>query len=131
MRVTWITDDKHAPSTVEYGMQPGTYNAMATGDHTSYRYFFYSSGKIHHVKIGPLEPATTYYYRCGGSGPELSFKTPPATLPLEFVVIGERFARLFHDHILITMPIIFDIISNESIVTVTKVNFGSIGHAGN
>lgn len=89
MRVTWITDDKHAPSTVEYGKQPGTYNAMATGDHTSYRYFFYSSGKIHHVKIGPLEPGTTYYYRCGGSGPELSFKTPPATLPLEFVVIGD------------------------------------------
>ncbi|KAJ6704446.1 PURPLE ACID PHOSPHATASE 22 [Salix viminalis] len=89
MRVTWITDDKHAPSIVEYGKQPGTYSAKVTGNHTSYRYFFYSSGKIHHVKIGPLEPGTVYYYRCGGSGPEFSFKTPPATFPLEFVVIGD------------------------------------------
>ncbi|KAJ6348348.1 hypothetical protein OIU76_004756 [Salix suchowensis] len=89
MRVTWITDDKHAPSIVEYGKQQGTYSAKVTGNHTSYRYFFYSSGKIHHVKIGPLEPGTVYYYRCGGSGPELSFKTPPATFPLEFVVIGD------------------------------------------
>ena len=102
MRVTWITDDKHAPSIVEYGKQPGTYSAKVTGNHTSYRYFFYSSGKIHHVKIGPLEPGTIYYYRCGGSGPELSFKTPPATFPLEFVVIGKHFAyKSFHDHALL------------------------------
>ncbi|KAJ6706517.1 PURPLE ACID PHOSPHATASE 22 [Salix purpurea] len=73
----------------EAQQQPGTYSAKVTGNHTSYRYFFYSSGKIHHVKIGPLEPGTVYYYRCGGSGPELSFKTPPATFPLEFVVIGD------------------------------------------
>ncbi|KAL3754135.1 hypothetical protein ACJRO7_001393 [Eucalyptus globulus] len=89
MRVTWITDDHKVPSTVEYGTAPGQYNTAARGEQTSYTYFFYSSGKIHHVKIGPLEPATTYYYRCGGVGPEFSFKMPPSTFPIEFVVVGD------------------------------------------
>lgn len=88
-RVSWITDDKKVPSVVEYGVAPAKYNAVATGEATSYRYFFYSSGKIHHVKIGPLEPATTYYYRCSSSGPEFSFKTPPSTFPIEFAVVGQ------------------------------------------
>lgn len=78
-----------AESTVEYGKLQGRYNAMATGEHTSYQFFFYKSGKIHHVKIGPLEPATTYYYRCGGSGHEFSFKMPPASFPIEFAIVGK------------------------------------------
>ncbi|XP_016436922.1 purple acid phosphatase 22-like [Nicotiana tabacum] len=90
MRVTWITSDKHAKSIVEYGTSPGKYHSSSvTGERTSYRYFFYSSGEIHHVTIGPLEPNTTYYYRCGGSGPEFSFKTPPSTFPIEFAVAGD------------------------------------------
>ncbi|KAL6141780.1 hypothetical protein ACLB2K_060067 [Fragaria x ananassa] len=89
MKVSWVTDSKHSSSLVEYGKQSGKYNAKANGEHTSYKYFFYSSGKIHHVTIGPLEPSTTYFYRCGGSGPEFSFKTPPSTLPLDFVVVGD------------------------------------------
>ncbi|KAK9290206.1 hypothetical protein L1049_008372 [Liquidambar formosana] len=89
MRVSWITEDKSVRSMVEYGKRPGRYNAAATGENTSYHYFFYSSGKIHHVKIGPLDPGTTYYYRCGGLGPEFSFKTPPSTFPIEFAVVGD------------------------------------------
>ncbi|XP_028784928.1 purple acid phosphatase 22 [Neltuma alba] len=89
VKVSWITEDKHAPSTVEYGRVSGEYSEKAKGHHTSYKYFLYSSGKIHHVKIGPLEPSTTYFYRCGGAGPEFSFKTPPADLPIEFVVVGD------------------------------------------
>ncbi|TYH77030.1 hypothetical protein E1A91_D04G119300v1 [Gossypium mustelinum] len=89
MRISWVTDEKDVASKVEYGKVSGKYEAMAVGNHTSYHYFFYSSGKIHHVKIGPLEPATTYYYRCGGHGPEFSFKTPPQTFPIEFVVVGD------------------------------------------
>ncbi|OMO82166.1 hypothetical protein CCACVL1_12051 [Corchorus capsularis] len=89
MRITWITDDKNVESKVEYGKVSGKYDATAVGEHTSYHYFFYSSGKIHHVKIGPLEAATTYYYRCGGHGPEFSFKTPPPNFPIEFVVVGD------------------------------------------
>ncbi|KDP42729.1 hypothetical protein JCGZ_23669 [Jatropha curcas] len=89
MRVSWVTENKHVRSNVEYGKEPGKYNEMATGENTSYRYFFYSSGRIHHVKIGPLEPNTTYYYRCGGSGPEFSFRTPPDFFPIEFAVVGD------------------------------------------
>ncbi|KAF4384102.1 hypothetical protein G4B88_030998 [Cannabis sativa] len=90
MRVSWSTNEHfHTQSIVEYGIRPNEYNVTATGEYTSYRYFFYSSGKIHHVTIGPLEPATTYYYRCGGSGPEFSFRTPPAAFPLQFVVVGD------------------------------------------
>ncbi|XP_031128131.1 purple acid phosphatase 22-like [Ipomoea triloba] len=89
MRVSWVTSDKHGESVVEYGKAPGRYDKSATGDRTSYRYFFYSSGEIHHVTIGPLEPRTTYFYRCGGSGPEFSFRTPPSTFPVEFAVAGD------------------------------------------
>ncbi|KAI4370183.1 hypothetical protein MLD38_018557 [Melastoma candidum] len=89
MRISWITEDKKAPSTVEYGKSPGKYDNTITGVHTSYSYFFYTSGKIHHVRIGPLEPGTMYYYRCGGSGPEFSFRTPPARFPIEFAVVGD------------------------------------------
>lgn len=89
MRVSWITSDKKSPPVVEYGTTPGKYGGAATGESTSYHYFFYSSGEIHHVKIGPLKPTTTYYYRCGGGGPEFSFRTPPSGFPIEFAVAGD------------------------------------------
>ncbi|PKA47550.1 Purple acid phosphatase 22 [Apostasia shenzhenica] len=89
IQISWITEDKNIPSLVEYGKTSSVYDISATGKDTSYRYFFYESNKIHHVKIGPLEPDTVYYYRCGGVGEEFSFKTPPATLPIEFIVVGD------------------------------------------
>ncbi|KAJ4970478.1 hypothetical protein NE237_003577 [Protea cynaroides] len=89
MRVSWITEDTKVPSIVEYGKIPGKYEASATGVNETYKYFFYKSGEIHHVKIGPLDPSTIYYYRCGGTGQEFSFKTPPSTFPIEFVVVGD------------------------------------------
>ncbi|MDG6100472.1 hypothetical protein EXU34_23875, partial [Alteromonas sp. ZYF713] len=30
-----------------------------------------------------------YYYRCGGQGPELSFKTPPSEFPVTLAVAGD------------------------------------------
>ncbi|RLM75282.1 purple acid phosphatase 22-like [Panicum miliaceum] len=89
MRVSWVTDDKRTQSVVEYGRASRNYTATATGDSTSYRYFLYSSGKIHHVKIGPLEPGTVYYYRCGMAGKEFSLRTPPAALPIELALVGD------------------------------------------
>lgn len=96
MRVSFVTSDQQVPSTVEYGKTPGSYEASATGEHTQYTLFPYTSGKIHHVVIGPLEPRTTYHYRCGGSGPEFSLRTPTSTLPIEFVVVG-KYSLVAHD----------------------------------
>uniref|UniRef100_A0A0D9XP48 Purple acid phosphatase n=1 Tax=Leersia perrieri TaxID=77586 RepID=A0A0D9XP48_9ORYZ len=89
MRISWVTDDLKAPSIVEYGKSPGKYTASATGEHVTYRYFLYKSGAIHHVTIGPLEPSTTYHYRCGNAGDEFTLRTPPANLPVEFAVVGD------------------------------------------
>ncbi|XP_061357708.1 purple acid phosphatase 18-like isoform X1 [Gastrolobium bilobum] len=89
MRVTWITDDDSAPSKVEYGTLPGKYDFVAEGETTSYSYVFYSSGKIHHTVIGPLEHNSAYFYRCGGQGPEFQLKTPPAQFPITFAVAGD------------------------------------------
>ncbi|CAK7338477.1 unnamed protein product [Dovyalis caffra] len=89
MRISWVTNDKSAPSMVEYGTSPGRYSSRSQGESTSYNYLFYSSGKIHHTVIGPLENNTVYYYRCGGEGPEYKLKTPPAQFPVTFAVAGD------------------------------------------
>ncbi|XP_010545536.1 PREDICTED: purple acid phosphatase 18 isoform X2 [Tarenaya hassleriana] len=89
MRVTWVTSDKSSPSMVGYGTSAGRYDYMAQGDSTSYSYVLYKSGKIHHTVIGPLEPNTVYFYRCGGEGPEFQLKTPPAQFPITFAVAGD------------------------------------------
>ncbi|MFS8005307.1 putative Acid phosphatase [Helianthus anomalus] len=89
MRISWITDDM-TPSMVRYGKSPGNYEAWAAGTSSSYRYILYKSGHIHDVVIGPLEPSTTYYYKCGlDESPELSFRTPPAHFPIDFAVSGD------------------------------------------
>ncbi|WVZ88366.1 hypothetical protein U9M48_034896 [Paspalum notatum var. saurae] len=89
MRVSWITAGD-APATVEYGTAPGHYTRSATGTTATYSYLLYRSGNIHDAVVGPLRPATTYYYRCSGSAArEFSFRTPPATLPFRFVVAGD------------------------------------------
>ncbi|CAL5335721.1 unnamed protein product [Camellia sinensis] len=89
MRVTWIADGKSSPSVVEYGTSPGKYNHIAQGESTSYDYLLYSSGKIHHTVIGPLEHDTVYFYRCGKQGPEFQLKTPPSEFPVTFTVAGD------------------------------------------
>lgn len=89
MRIKWITDGS-SPATVDYGTSPGVYGFSATGSTGKYDYLTYDSGEIHDVVIGPLEPNTVYYYRCGPNpGPEFTFKTPPPAFPTKFVVIGD------------------------------------------
>ena len=94
MTVSYVTEDKRVPSVVEYGRAPGIYSDSATGNSTSYKFFFYRSAKIHYVTIGPLLPSTIYFYRCGRAGAEFSFKTPPAALPVEFAVAGGEIITL-------------------------------------
>lgn len=95
MKVSWITMSSHASSIVEYGKEPGKYVASAIGHHLKYQYLSYTSGKIHHAVIGPLEAATIYYYQCSKAGSEFSFRTPPSSLPIEFVVVGEWLHHMF------------------------------------
>ncbi|KAK3136140.1 hypothetical protein QOZ80_5BG0428680 [Eleusine coracana subsp. coracana] len=89
MRVSWITEDD-APATVEYGTTSGQYPFSVTGTTTTYKYVLYRSGNIHDAIIGPLQPDTTYFYRCSSDqSREFSFRTPPATLPFTFVIVGD------------------------------------------
>ncbi|KGN48257.1 probable purple acid phosphatase 20 [Cucumis sativus] len=89
MRITWLTEDS-AAAVVEYGTSPGVYTNRENGTTSSYKYALYESGNIHDVTIGPLDPNTTYYYQCSSnSARNFSFKTPPAQLPIKFVVIGD------------------------------------------
>ncbi|CAI5482846.1 unnamed protein product [Closterium sp. Yama58-4] len=82
MLVWWVTAG-NSPATVEYGESRGQYTRVASGIVTGYRFNKYTSGYIHKVLLGRrfndglLKPATTYFYRLGGAGPEFAFKTPP------------------------------------------------------
>jgi hypothetical protein len=97
VRVAWITDDD-APAIVEYGTTSGNYRLSATGSTTAYSFVLYHSGNIHEAVLGPLQPGTTYYYRCSSNpSREFSFRTPPATLPFKFVVVGNAPYINYHD----------------------------------
>ncbi|XP_024983273.1 probable purple acid phosphatase 20 [Cynara cardunculus var. scolymus] len=89
MRISWITDD-HTPATVNYGASPGKYQHSANGTISSYQYINYTSGEIHDVVIGPLDPNTVYYYQFGiSSTAEFSLMTPPAKFPIKFSISGD------------------------------------------
>ncbi|KAI4310543.1 hypothetical protein MLD38_035515 [Melastoma candidum] len=89
MRISWITAGA-TPTVVDYGTSPGSYQGSATGETSSYDYLLYHSGLIHDVVIGPLEPDTVYYYRCGSFlDREFSLKTPPSSLPVKLAVVGD------------------------------------------
>ena len=80
--VSWRTANQEA-SWVQYGEEL-PYDMNASG----------SSGTIHHVALGDLEPDTTYHYRCGselGWSGDFTFKTAPSD-PSEaftFVALGD------------------------------------------
>nr|GEX79984.1 probable purple acid phosphatase 20 [Tanacetum cinerariifolium] len=89
MRITWLTG-AYTPPTVHYGTSAGKYDHSANGSISSYEYVTYTSGDIHDVVIGPLNPSTVYYYCFSpGSTPEYSFKTPPGQFPIKFAVSGD------------------------------------------
>ncbi|KAL5976370.1 putative purple acid phosphatase 20 [Asimina triloba] len=92
MRISWITEGE-SPAVVKYGTSSGAYEFSASGTTDTYSYLWYKSGQIHDVVVGPLKPNTLYFYQCGSaSAPrEFRFRTPPAKLPVKFVVIGKPF----------------------------------------
>ncbi|PIM97700.1 Purple acid phosphatase [Handroanthus impetiginosus] len=89
MKISWITSDP-TPAVVYYGTSPGDNTFSANGTTNVYNYLTYRSGQLHDVIIGPLNPNTVYYYRCGlNSSPELTFKTPPSQFPIKFSIVGD------------------------------------------
>lgn len=90
MKVSWMTSETSVPATVQYGTRSGNLLQTATGVSRSYSFLTYQSDQMHHVKLGPLLDATTYFYRCGGFGPEFNFTTPPSgpSVPIKFAVVG-------------------------------------------
>lgn len=89
MRISWITDAETS-ATVDYGTTKGSNQLSATGTSSSYKYILYTSGQIHNIVIGPLEPDTVYFYRFpSGPSQEFSFKTPPVKFPIKFAVVGD------------------------------------------
>ncbi|KAL0338616.1 UNVERIFIED_CONTAM: putative purple acid phosphatase 20 [Sesamum angustifolium] len=89
MRISWTTLFP-TPAIVYYGTSSGNYTLSAKGSSNVYHYLRYTSGEIHDVVIGPLNPNTLYYYRCGiKSSPDFTFKTPPPRFPINFAVVGD------------------------------------------
>lgn len=85
---------KNKSPVVQYGLTSGNYTSTAVGTSDSYSFLLYSSGLMNHVVIGPLQDSTTYYYKCGGTGDEFKFKTPPPVgpdVPISFAVAGKYF----------------------------------------
>jgi len=91
MKVSWMTSDKNVAATGQYATQSGNLSQTATGGSKMYTFLTYRSDQIHHVKLGPLLDSTTYFYQCGGFGPEFNFTTPPhsgPSVPVKFAVVG-------------------------------------------
>lgn len=74
MAVSWNTKSSTSTSMVKYGVQPGVYTETASGFGSAYYETF-----NHHVVLGALQPATTYYYVVGddaaGWSTEFNFKS--------------------------------------------------------
>ncbi|XP_008237014.1 PREDICTED: purple acid phosphatase 2-like [Prunus mume] len=91
--VSWITADEPGYSGVIY-WSADSKNQMAEGVVTTYTFYNYTSGYIHHCTIGNLSFNTTYYYVVGIGNTERQFwfTTPPEVgpdLPYTFGLIGD------------------------------------------
>ncbi|KAJ7259199.1 hypothetical protein O6H91_02G155100 [Diphasiastrum complanatum] len=77
--VSWVTPSEPGSSVVNYGTSKGQYEHSANGSITSYKFYDYTSGFIHHCVLSDLEYGTTYFYKLGtgNSTREFSFTTPP------------------------------------------------------
>ncbi|PON71527.1 Acid phosphatase [Parasponia andersonii] len=91
--ISWVTPIKPNPNFVRY-WEKGHHKHMSRAITTTYRYYNYSSGFIHHATIRRLKYDTLYYYELGHGSVtrRFSFKTPPPVgpdVPYTFGVIGD------------------------------------------
>ncbi|GJS87685.1 purple acid phosphatase 2-like protein [Tanacetum coccineum] len=92
--VSWITVDEPGSSTVLYWPRNSTKMVQATGHITTYTYYNYTSGYIHHCTLEDLESNSTYYYEIGFGHTTRTFwfVTPPEVgpgVPCTFGIIGD------------------------------------------
>ncbi|KAL9675989.1 hypothetical protein QQ045_004200 [Rhodiola kirilowii] len=94
MIVSWVTMEEPGLSTVTYWTQYG-YRKSARGRFTTYKFYTYKSGFIHHCTLNNLKHNTKYYYEVGTGGNnsrQFWFNTPPEVgpdVPFTFGLIGD------------------------------------------
>ncbi|XP_058110449.1 purple acid phosphatase 2-like [Magnolia sinica] len=91
--VSWVTPLKPFPNILTYGRLDGKQKKSKCSI-TSYKYYNYTSGFIHHCSIHNLEYNTEYFYELGHGNAtrRFSFTTPPKAgpdVPYTFGVIGD------------------------------------------
>ncbi|XP_010113480.2 purple acid phosphatase 25 [Morus notabilis] len=97
--ISWVTPIKKYPNTVRY-WEDGKHGHGHKHKHiaraitTTYRYYNYTSGFIHHATVKRLKYDTLYFYELGRGNVtrHFSFKTPPEVgpdVPYTFGVIGD------------------------------------------
>ncbi|XP_038712544.1 bifunctional purple acid phosphatase 26-like isoform X2 [Tripterygium wilfordii] len=92
--ISWITADERGPGKVQYSTSEDKYDHSAEGTVTSYTFYRYKSGYIHHCLIDGLKFDTKYYYKIGegDSARKFWFLTPPKIgpdTPYSFGIIGD------------------------------------------
>nr|XP_043619262.1 purple acid phosphatase 2-like [Erigeron canadensis] len=92
--VSWVTEIEPGSSTVLYWSQKSSRKQEANGKVTSYKYYSYTSGYIHHCTIHNLEYNTRYYYAIGFGNTTRTFwfMVPPKVgpnVPYTFGIIGD------------------------------------------
>ncbi|XP_019169259.1 PREDICTED: purple acid phosphatase 2-like [Ipomoea nil] len=92
--VSWVTMDEPGSSAVSYWSENINYKLEATGKVSTYKFYNYTSGYIHHCTIRNLEHNTKYYYEVGTGLTTRTFwfVTPPQVGPdvsHTFGIIGD------------------------------------------
>ncbi|KAK2978262.1 hypothetical protein RJ640_017113 [Escallonia rubra] len=92
--VSWVTMDEPGPDTVHYWKENSKHKKKAKATVTTYKYYTYASGYIHHCTIKHLEFNTKYYYEVGAGSLARTFwfTTPPEVgpdVPYTFGLIGD------------------------------------------
>ncbi|KAG9456804.1 hypothetical protein H6P81_001312 [Aristolochia fimbriata] len=92
--ISWVTMDEPGSNTVLYGTSKNKRQFRAEGIVTSYKYYNYTSGYIHHCTIVNLEYDTQYFYEVGigNTTRQFWFRTPPRVgpdVPYTFGLIGD------------------------------------------
>ncbi|KAM0953568.1 putative Acid phosphatase [Dioscorea sansibarensis] len=92
--VSWVTPKKTGSNLVHYGKAKDKHKFSALAKVTTYKYYNYTSGFIHHCTLNDLEYNTKYFYEIGSgnSSRQFSFTTPPEVgpdVPYTFGLIGD------------------------------------------